>query len=76
MERNQTLFRQLSFRQIAFTLLRRFADPDQIILLDAAVKQFRSTHELELKSVQNQFPTLPAAPSQPDHLNLSGPPDR
>jgi hypothetical protein len=73
MERNQTLARQLSFRQIAFTLLRRFAEPDQIPLLDAAVKQFpSSSHDLELKPVQNQLPALPAAPAQPDHLELSG----
>ncbi|HEY9660886.1 MAG TPA: hypothetical protein V6C65_20725, partial [Allocoleopsis sp.] len=72
MERNQTLARQLSFRQIAFTLLRRFADPDQITLLDKVVKQFNHPHGLELKPVQNQFPALPAAPAQPDHLELSG----
>ena len=73
MERNQTLARQLSFRQIAFTLLRRFAEPEQILLLDAAVKQFpSSSHDLELKPVQNQLPALPAAPAEPDHLELSG----
>ncbi|MBD1865216.1 hypothetical protein [Trichocoleus sp. FACHB-46] len=72
MERNQTLARQLSFRQIAFTLLRRFADPDQILLLDTAVKQFNKPHDLRLKPVQNQLPALPAAPTQLDHLKLSG----
>ncbi|MBD2074922.1 hypothetical protein H6F86_13655 [Phormidium sp. FACHB-592] len=85
MERNQTLARQLSFRQIAFTLLRRFADPDQILLLDQAVNEFQKDqavnefqkihnkpHNLELKSVEDQYPALPTTPAQPDHLKLSG----
>ncbi len=66
-ERNQTLARQLAFRQIAFTLLRRFAYPEWIEQLQKA-----SNTDIKLKFVENQWPALPAAyPEQPDHINLS-----
>jgi hypothetical protein len=67
-ERNQTLARQLAFRQIAFTLLRRFAYPEWIEQLEKASKQT----EIKLKFVENQLPALPAAyPTKPEHIDLS-----
>ncbi len=45
-ERNQTLVRQLAYRQIAFTLLRRFALPQWIPQLESAVAQYIVTAQV------------------------------
>jgi hypothetical protein len=72
-ERNQTLVRRLAYRQIAFTLLRRFAYPDWPRQLTAASDPSRD-YPLQLKFVENYYPALPTAyPAQPDHLNLEDP---
>ena len=70
-ERNQTLARQLAFRHIAFTLLRRFAYPDAIARLESALQKHKHTSNLQLKFVENQMPALPSAyPEQPDRIPL------
>jgi hypothetical protein len=71
-QRNQTLARQLSFRQIAFTLLRRFAFTDSIDLLQNTIKNvYGHDYELSLQSLENQ-PLLPSShhPISLDHLAL------
>ncbi|MBE9113533.1 hypothetical protein IQ273_29585, partial [Nodosilinea sp. LEGE 07298] len=65
-ERNQTLVRRLAYRQIAFTLLRRFAYSDWQQQLVRA-----SDYTFELEWVEEIYPALPTAyPEQPDHLDL------
>lgn len=67
-ERNQTLFRQLAFRQISFTLLRRFAFPEWIGKLQKA-----SGYSFELTPVENNSQEIKIPekyPEQPDHLDL------
>jgi hypothetical protein len=60
---NQTLARQLSFRQIAYTLLREFAYPVWLKKLGLA-----------LEPVPERYPPPPAAlPSAPEHLDLGAP---
>lgn len=72
-ERNQTLVRQLAFRQVAFSLLRRFAYSAWIKQLENATPQ---PHRIALQLVENQMPDLPTAyPDQPDHLDLDQPLD-
>lgn len=71
-ERNQTLARQLAFRQIAFTLLRRFAFPEWTVRLENEVRRFNHPSQLQLAFVENQMPALPSAyPEYPDHIDLS-----
>ncbi|ASC70965.1 hypothetical protein XM38_019140 [Halomicronema hongdechloris C2206] len=69
-ERNQTVARRLAYRQIAFTLLRRFAYEDWRQDLGELV-----ANDITLSYVENQEQTLralPAAyPDRPDHLDLS-----
>ena len=65
-ERNQTLFRQLSYRQIAFTLLRRFSFVDWIDDL-RTVSNWDGDYQL----VENEFPAMSTTyPAQPDHIDL------
>ena len=60
---NQTLARQLTFRQIAYTLLREFAFPTWIDALDIA-----------LVPVPERYPLPPAAlPAAPEHLDFGAP---
>jgi hypothetical protein len=72
-ERNQTLARQLSFRQVAFTLVRRFSQPTWVDRLTALMKdQGSQADEIEILLVENQYPALPDSyPNQLDHLDLS-----
>lgn len=71
MERNQTVARRLGFRQVAFTLLRRFAFDGWI---DKIAKAGGGT--VALAHVQNDFPdekvtdALGGYPAEPDHLPL------
>lgn len=66
-ERNQTLFRQLAFRQIAFTLLRRFAFADW----PETLANLAQIDPIGIQFVQNQFPEIPASyPDQPDHIPM------
>ena len=68
MERNQTLMRRLAYRQIAFTLMRRFAYSDWVEQLKTA----SDYDQLTLQPVQDQYPEIPSAyPVQPDHLDLT-----
>lgn len=65
-ERNQTLVRRLAYRQVAFTLLRRFAYGEWQQQLMRA-----SSYSFELELVKEIYPALPTAyPEWPDHLNL------
>jgi hypothetical protein len=67
-ERNQTLARQLSYRQIAFALFRRFANPKQITSLEKALG---NTYSFKVAWVENYNPALPTTyPDLPDHLKL------
>ncbi|GAB4515279.1 MAG: hypothetical protein OHK0046_18520 [Anaerolineae bacterium] len=74
-ERNQTLARQLAFRQVAFALTRRFGYEAWIEALEKAVRNQGDDeiHEIVVQLVENQpAPRLPASlPPQPDHLDLS-----
>jgi hypothetical protein len=71
-ERNQTLARQLSFRQVAFTLLRRFSKPTWVDRLTALMQdQGSQSNEIKILLVENQYPALPNDyPKQADHLDL------
>ncbi|MGB3519213.1 MAG: hypothetical protein WBA43_22370 [Elainellaceae cyanobacterium] len=72
-ERNQTLARQLDFRGVAVTLMRRFAYDDwPNKLVDASLNH----PKLIVQNVEAVYPELPEAyPSQPDHLDLTQPLD-
>ncbi|HEU4727344.1 MAG TPA: hypothetical protein VFT22_05635 [Kofleriaceae bacterium] len=60
---NQTLARQLGFRQIAYTLVRELAFPSWIDALGIA-----------LAPVPERYPLPPRAlPAEPEHLDFSGP---
>ncbi|WP_433326965.1 hypothetical protein [Spirillospora sp. CA-294931] len=70
-ERNQTLVRRLAFRQVAFSLLRRFGYPSWY----SWVRDFAEEHEHELpvRLVEDEYPAIPdRLPSEPDHLVLDG----
>jgi hypothetical protein len=67
-ERNQTLARQLGFRQVAFTLLRAFAFPDWLEWLKVAANL---PEPLALDLVEGHWPELPGALlTRPPHLAL------
>ncbi len=67
-ERNQQLFRQLSFRQVAFTLLRRFGFSDWLNTLQS----LPGVSPIQIQYVENQFPEIPQAfPETPDHVDLA-----
>ncbi|NER82569.1 MAG: hypothetical protein F6K42_24020 [Leptolyngbya sp. SIO1D8] len=82
MERNQTLARQLQFRQVAFALLRRFAytanNGDDWVtrikdLLQAQAAPENQNHTLSLKLVEDYYPDgLPTAADAPlpDYLDF------
>jgi hypothetical protein len=72
-ERNQTLARQLSFRQVAFTLVRRLSQPTWNARLTALMRfQGSQPDQTEILLVENQYPDSPNTyPSQPDHLNVN-----
>ncbi|MBE7384757.1 MAG: FlxA-like family protein [Leptolyngbya sp. SIO1E4] len=81
MERNQTLARQLQFRQVAFALLRRFAytanNGDDWVSRISNLIQVQGTpganHTLSLKLVEDYYPdSLPTAADAPlpDHLDF------
>lgn len=70
MEHNQTLYRQLSFRQIAFTLLRRFSQQDMQDKLAALFPDYFSAVTIE--EAVNQRPAIPAdLADAPAHIGLS-----
>lgn len=77
MSRNQTLFRQLSFRGISFTLLRRFAMPAWIDDFESELKDYNSSEEadyqFELNLIADEYPAgLPLSyPDHPDHIDFS-----
>ena len=68
-ERNQTLSRQLAFRQIAFTLLRRFSYASWYYWVRTFTQ--RNGGELPVRLVEDEYPPIPDRyPDQPDHLNF------
>ncbi|WNG48138.1 hypothetical protein F0U60_31355 [Archangium minus] len=70
-ERNQTLARQLGFRQVAFTLLRAFAFPEWLEQLKTAASL---SEPPALDLVEGHWPALPGAlPARPTHVDLSRP---
>jgi len=79
-ERNQTLARQVAFRQVSFTLLRRFAYPTWRETLVAMVTMPEGeTFALDVRPVatydEYDAAALPDAyPAQPDHLALGAGP--
>jgi hypothetical protein len=75
-ERNQTLARQLSFRQVAFTLLRRFALPGWSAHLQALLGRHGHDYPISTRTVENEYTaSIPAAyPALPDHIDLSASP--
>lgn len=72
-ERNSTLARQLTFRQVAFALLRRFAYRNW----PAALAQMADgDHTVELDLVEDRYPAPPAAfPDVPAEVVVEGPID-
>ncbi len=74
-ERNQTLVRQLAFRQIAFSLLRRFGYATWYYWL----RDFAKDHQLQLplQLVEGEYPGIPGQlPSEPDHLAIESTSDQ
>ncbi len=70
-DHNQTLARRLNFRQVAFTLLRRFQYDTWVNYLHT---QPGGTLNLESLTIAQQiYPALPGIPTELDHLSLSGP---
>lgn len=70
-EHNQTLARQLAFRQVAYTVLRSFAFPTWVEQLGAVTTP---PGPIELELVEEQYPAPPTAyPAAPEHLDLSVP---
>ncbi|MCA1711835.1 MAG: hypothetical protein LC789_09470, partial [Actinobacteria bacterium] len=69
-ERNQTVRRRLSFRQVAFTLLRRFADTSWLVSLEAHHGRIGVDPPV-YRYVENITQPIPTAyPPRPDHLDL------
>lgn len=74
-ERNQTLARQLAFRRIAFSLLRRFGYPSWYHWLRAFAEDHQ--RELPVRLIEDEYPPVPDhLLSEPDHLVLDGAADR
>lgn len=78
-ERNQTVARQLAFRQVAFTLLRRFTYDKWTTQLEDALKKHDLSGEdkyaeysIPTRFIENRTPQPPTAyPEKPDHLDLT-----
>ncbi|CAN0469557.1 unnamed protein product, partial [Laminaria digitata] len=69
MEKNQTLARQLAYRQIAFTLLRRQTFNAWVTQLEAISGD---APRIELIRIENQYPDTPASyPEQPAHIDFN-----
>jgi hypothetical protein len=63
-DHNQTLARQLGFRQVSYALLRAFAHPEWVEQLSALVGA-----SIALDPVEDVYPDLPGAyPAAPEHL--------
>jgi hypothetical protein len=74
-ERNQTLVRQLAFRQIAFSLLRRFGYVSWYYWVRGFAQDHQ--HELPVRLVEGEYPAIPdQLPNQPDHLVLDSAADQ
>ena len=73
-ERNQTLARQLAYRHVAFTLLRRLTRDGWDEDLACVVKQWdgEGDYKLPMQSVSQETPPpIPSSyPAQPDHISL------
>jgi hypothetical protein len=70
-EHNQTLVRQLAFRQVAYTVLRTFAYPSWLEQLGGATTPPQS---IELELVEERYPAPPSEyPATAEHLDLSAP---
>lgn len=72
-ERNQTLARQLSFREIAFTMMRRFAFPEWGAQLGKTITPEHSTIKI-IPVKDNRDDVAPPSdyPPQPDHIDVEG----
>lgn len=72
-ERNQTLARQLSFRQIAFTMMRRFAFPEWGMQLGKTITPEHSTIKI-IPVKDNRDDVAPPSdyPPQPEHIDVEG----
>lgn len=71
-ERNQTLARQLSYRQLAFTLLRRFTYDKWYEQLVKWSELTPGTFTPQLEPVENHYPNIPLSyPAIPDHIDLN-----
>jgi hypothetical protein len=72
-ERNQTLARQLSFRQIAFTMTRRFAFPEWGAQLGKTITPEHSTIKIiPVKDNRDEVAPPSDYPKQPDHIDVEG----
>lgn len=76
-ERNQTLARQIAFRQVAFTLLRRYAFEAWLPqFMDALTAQSITDDfaDILVRTVQQETqPTIPSDyPSLPEHIDFDG----
>ncbi len=73
-ERNQTLARQLAYRHVAFTLLRRLTRDGWDEEVACVVKQWdgEGGYKLPMQSVNQETPPpIPSSyPAQPDHISL------
>ena len=68
-ERNQTLARQLAYRGLAFTLLRRFAYMDWVGALSDFDRRDGGESSLVIRLPENITPDIPSDyPERPDHL--------
>jgi hypothetical protein len=68
-EHNQTLVRQLAFRQVSYTVLRTFAKPAWVTQLGALTTP---PQPIELALVEDHYPAPPTAyPAAPEHLDLT-----
>ncbi|MBZ0283172.1 MAG: hypothetical protein K8L97_20720 [Anaerolineae bacterium] len=78
-ERNQTLARQLAFRQVAFTLLRRFTYDKWTAQLEDALEKHDlsgtnkyADYVIDTLFIENRTSPLPGSyPEKPDHLDLT-----
>ncbi|MEZ5300937.1 MAG: hypothetical protein R3F11_09835 [Verrucomicrobiales bacterium] len=72
-EKNQTIVRRLSFRQIAFTLLRRFPLHEWADLINRA--SVKESAEIFAEEMRDRFPDGLPGPyrEEPDHLDLAKP---